>query len=58
MCPGRHRVVVLIQAIDHCRALTFVPQSRTTGSWREGWIPAHRVVMTSLATEMRMAPTP
>ena len=37
---------------------TSVPQSNTTGSCREGWIPAQSVVITSLATDMRIAPTP
>ena len=37
---------------------TSVPQSSTTGSVLEGWMPAHIVVSTSFATDMRMPPTP
>ena len=37
---------------------TSVPQSSTTGSVLDGWMPAQRVVMTSLAIEIRIPPTP
>ncbi len=51
---GQHRLRDVIKVEPR----TSVPQSSTTGSVLAGWIPAHRVVMTSLAIEIRIPPTP
>jgi hypothetical protein len=40
------------------KILTFVPQSKTTGSVLAGLMPAHRVYNTSFATDIRIPPTP
>lgn len=40
------------------RIHTSVPQSSTTGSVLDGCIPAHNVVITNLAIEIRIPPTP
>lgn len=40
------------------RIHTSVPQSSTTGNVLDGCIPAHNVVITSLATEIKIPPTP
>ena len=43
---------------DDLGMLTSVPQSSTTGKVLAGCIPAHKVVMTSLATDIKIPPTP